>query len=170
MSTITARSSFFILRFSPWWVCAAGAVVLSLVGAVLVAREGFFGTIFALFAATFVLAGCVVASVAVPLLGRSIESIAKSPHASLAMFGALSICWVAAWIIGAFLLDLVVLLANVTVLAGVNATGSDSGGYRIEPGFWAYSAPFLIGYIVVSAVLCLAFRRRQAASEKLIQE
>lgn len=157
-----ARPPHDVYRFGPWWINAVAAVLLAAVSAISLSAQGaFFGAIVALIAVSFLVSACLAAAVAAPLLGRRVESLVASTHPRLARFGTLTLVWVTAWVLGVFVVGGVALAADQLLLAQPGVSGSQSGGYRPEPGFLAYGSPVLILYIAISGLVCLLPGRKR---------
>lgn len=162
MSSTPTTARLHSYRFSPWWVNAITVVPLALAAAVTFSLNVWFGTVIGLIVLSFVVSASIIAAIAVPILSRSIGSILASTHARLALFGALTVCWIAAWVLGMFLSGIVGLIAFKVSLAQPGVDGSATSGYSVAPGVLAYSAPVLLFYIAVSGLLSRTLTRRHS--------
>lgn len=160
--TLTTRApKLSAFRFSLWWVNAAGVVILAATLIWAGAAEPFIGPIFLAFFLAYAVAATIIAAAVAPLLRRQISSIASSAHARLVLFGVLATSWVAAWFLGILVFG-VVNLIYVGIEATTPGLSTDTHeGFGIFAGYWAWSAPILALYLVISAIVAARFNRKE---------
>jgi hypothetical protein len=155
------RSAF---RFSPWWICAVASLILAVVNAVAWVSAAFTGPVLLAIFAAFVVSAVVVAAAGVPFLGRLIPSLVGVPHAKLTFFGALSAMWVSAWLLAIVAFGVVSALYGLILQADpAFSADSTTGGFVLDPSYWALSAPVLVLYVVLSAIAAALFGRGHSA-------
>lgn len=77
------------------------------------------------------------------------------------MFIALAVVWLVSWLLGILVNGIVGLVLDRVLAADPTLTiESASSGFQLLPGFWAWSAPALLLYLLLSVPVVRGFGRR----------